>query len=56
MEYKVIEAKDDVRNLQKEVTKQIAEGWEPVGGVAVCVAGAVDHYWYYQAMVKKSRG
>ena len=54
MEYKIIEAKDDARKLQKEVNKQIAEGWEPLGGVAVCVS-ALDQYWYYQAMVKKSR-
>ncbi len=56
VEYKIIETKDDARKLQKEVNKQIAEGWEPLGGVAVCVAGALDHYWYYQAMVKKPPG
>jgi hypothetical protein len=52
VEYKLVEAKDDALKLQKEVNKHIEEGWEPLGGVSVCGGGMVEHWWFYQAMVK----
>ena len=55
MEYKIIEVKESADKLQKEVNKQIAKGWELVGGVAVAVDAGGSGWWYYQAMVNKSQ-
>ena len=35
MDYKVIEANGEAIKLQEEVNRQILEGWQPTGGVAV---------------------
>ena len=35
MEYMIVEAKDDAINLTLIVTRLVAEGWMPLGGVAV---------------------
>ena len=55
MEYKVLEAKDDVLDLQKAVNEQITEGWEPLGGVAVAYSTQSFCWWFYQAMVKDAQ-
>ena len=39
--------------LESEVAKHIKEGWQPLGGVAVCLYTTSGNYTeYYQAMVK----
>jgi Domain of unknown function (DUF1737) len=55
VEYKVIEARDDVLKLQQAVNEQIIEGWEPLGGVALGYSPQSFGWWYYQAMVKSTR-
>jgi hypothetical protein len=56
MEYKVIIAgyksdlEDAAKSLEEQVNKAIAEGWQPVGGVAV----VKDHYpFLLQAMIRR---
>lgn len=52
MEYTVVSAqkimppKDVAKNLILEVNKKLAEGWKPVGGIAV------DNLGLHQAMIK----
>lgn len=67
MKYQVVESYyfESRRDFEKEVNKRIAEGWEPIGGIAVSSYREsyresyggnkedfiVDHF--YQAMIKK---
>ncbi len=49
MEYTLVEA-GTAADLQQSVTSRLADGWVPVGGVAVCYFG--NGGWYFcQAMV-----
>jgi hypothetical protein len=55
VEYKLLEAKNDIGTFQAMVTEHLADGWKLVGGVAVVCAPDTDPYagwWFYQAMVK----
>ena len=39
--------------LESEVAKHIKEGWQPLGGVSVCLYTTSGNYTeYYQAIVK----
>lgn len=58
MEYQIVDA-DDLDELVEKVNKAIAEGWQPVGGVAVSHWPCDNHkfdnafYWeYLQAMTR----
>jgi Domain of unknown function (DUF1737) len=56
MRYRVIEAKD-VEGLEQDVNEHIAEGWQPLGGVAVVNSQANTYaWWFYQAMVRPDGG
>jgi len=52
MRYRLLEAKD-VEGLEQEVNEHIADGWQPLGGVAVVNSQANTYaWWFYQAMVR----
>jgi hypothetical protein len=53
MEYMIVEAKDDAINLTLIVTRYIAEGWMPLGGVAVSCSPKTGSSWFYQAMTRR---
>lgn len=65
MEYEILGA-DDLKNLESVVRDALAEGWEPLGGVAVSSHYArwtnerkgweesETRYTFLQAMVKRS--
>lgn len=42
----------DRKGLPDYVNKNLAEGWEPIGGVAVIQAYGEKGFCWYQAMVK----
>lgn len=55
MRYKILEA-DSRHKLEEMVAQDIAAGWTPCGGVAVCVAARYDDtgedfYTYAQAVI-----
>ncbi len=52
MEYMIVEAKDDAINLTLIVTRLIAEGWIPLGGVAVSCSPKTGISWFHQAMTR----
>ena len=55
MRYRVIEAKD-VEGLEQDVNEHLADGWQPLGGVAVVNSQANTYaWWFYQAMVRPDR-
>ena len=52
--YKIIEERG-TDELEESVIKEIKEGWQPLGGVAISLSES-DEYSYYvccQAMIKK---
>lgn len=51
--YKILKAEYDFE-LEDKVNEEIAEGWEPLGGVCVIVKPNF-HQIFYQAMIKKPR-
>jgi hypothetical protein len=53
MEYMIVEAKDDAINLTLIVTRLVAEGWMPLGGVAVSCSSKTGISWFYQAMTRQ---
>jgi hypothetical protein len=53
MEYMIVEAKDDAINLTLIVTGLIAEGWMPLGGVAVSCSSTTGISRFYQAMTRQ---
>lgn len=51
MRYQICEA-DSAEALQAEVTRLLAKGWRPVGGVTAVNSNAnAGNWWFYQAMV-----
>jgi Domain of unknown function (DUF1737) len=50
MRYHICEAKS-ARALQEEVTRLLAKGWRPVGGISAANSSNSGIWWYYQAMV-----
>lgn len=52
--YKVLR-ETAIRLLEEKVNEAIAEGWEPVGGIAVSVLqdahGFAKGFWFYQAVI-----
>lgn len=61
MKYKIIEhgafakVESATDEVERQVNMQIADGWEPVGGVSisVCVFESRRYYTAAQALVKK---
>jgi len=52
MRYRLLEAKD-VEGLEQEVNEHIADGWQPLGGVAVVNSQANTYaWWFYQAVIR----
>ena len=51
LEYGIVAGNDGARDLANNVNVAIAEGWEPIGGVAISARGVYEAY--YQSMVRK---
>ena len=50
MHYHICEAKS-AKALQEEVSRLLAKGWRPVGGISAANSSSSGIWWYYQAMV-----
>jgi len=58
MKYQIIEA-SSASELEKNVRREIDEGWEPQGGVATIYQGeqslTFNQARFYQAMIKETK-
>lgn len=61
MKYSVI-CEETLPELETEVAIYIGDGWEPLGGIAVCLepsndgdGGEYQKPYYYQAMIETDR-
>ena len=55
MQYHICEQKS-AQALEEEVTRLLAKGWRPVGGVATVNSVNSGNWWYYQAMILHREG
>jgi hypothetical protein len=55
MEYKILEADGEAQKLEEMVNSHIADGWEPIGGLCVVNSHSLNTWWYYQAMIRRSK-
>jgi hypothetical protein len=49
-----VQQEEAISALVSEVEGMIAEGWEPIGGVAISGVGETPFVRYLQAMINKS--
>ena len=56
MEYKIV-SENLAEHLVREVQAWIDKGWQPIGGVAVCVTGdgRGGDYWLHQQAMTSTR-
>lgn len=56
MDYKIV-SEHQAEALQREVQAWIDKGWQPIGGVAVCVTGdgRGGDYWLHQQAMTSTR-
>ncbi|QDV37732.1 DUF1737 domain-containing protein [Tautonia plasticadhaerens] len=50
MHYHICEAKS-AKGLREEVSRLLAKGWRPLGGVATVNSSNSGNWWYFQAMM-----